>query len=201
MKRLGIVAIVMLVVIPAFADVIEDSGIKGGIIVQVGCKDAKSLASLLVNEKYLVHGLDVDAKKIARIRDSLRSDHLYGKVSAAVYDGKNLPYTDNLVNLLVIEDSQCNVQEKEILRVLVPGGVAMVCGRKTTKPVPSSIDEWTHFLHGADNNAVVKDTVVAAPRTIQWVSNPRWARSHEEASSQCFYSIHGCLETGGSRCL
>jgi outer membrane protein assembly factor BamB len=183
MKRLGIVAIVMLVVIPAFADVIEDSGIKGGIIVQVECKDAKSLASLLVNEKYLVHGLDVDAKRIARIRDSLRSNHLYGKVSAAVYDGKNLPYTDNLVNLLVIEDSQCKIQEKEILRVLVPGGVAMVCGKKTTKPVPSSIDEWTHFLHGADNNAVVKDTVVAAPRTIQWVSNPRWARSHEEAAS------------------
>ncbi len=62
MKRLSIVAIVMLVVISAFADVIEDSGIKGGIIVQVGCKDDKSLVSLLVNEKYLVHGLDVDAK-------------------------------------------------------------------------------------------------------------------------------------------
>ncbi|HUV64857.1 MAG TPA: hypothetical protein VMW24_13240, partial [Sedimentisphaerales bacterium] len=96
MKRLCIVAIVMLVVVPTFAGVVEDSGIKGGIVVQVGCKDGKSLASLLVNEKFLVHGLDVDAKRIAKVRDSLRSDHLYGKVSAAVYDGKNLPYTDNL---------------------------------------------------------------------------------------------------------
>ncbi len=63
MKRLGIVAIVMLVVVPAFAGVVEDSGIRGGIVVQVGCKDGKRLASLLVNEKFLVHGLDVDAKK------------------------------------------------------------------------------------------------------------------------------------------
>ena len=167
MKRLGIVAIVMLVVVSAFAGVVEDSGIKGGIVVQAGCKDGKRLASLLVNEKFLVHGLDVDAKRIAKVRESLRSNCLYGKVSAAVYDGRNLPYTDNLVNLLVIEDSQCEIQEEEMLRVLVPGGVAMVCGKKITKPVPSSIDEWTHFLHGADNNAVVNDTVVAAPRTIQ----------------------------------
>ncbi|MHC4735492.1 MAG: methyltransferase domain-containing protein, partial [Planctomycetota bacterium] len=133
MNRLGIAAIVMLVVIPTFAGVVEDSGIKGGIIVKVGCKDGKSLSSLLVNEKYLVHGLDVDAKRIAKIRESLRSDHLYGKVSAAVFDGKNLPYTDNLVNLLVIEDSRYQIEKKEILRVLVPGGVAMVRGRKTTK--------------------------------------------------------------------
>jgi len=183
MKRLCIVAIVMLVVVPTFAGVVEDSGTKGGIVVQVGCKDGKSLASLLVNEKFLVHGLDVDAKRIAKVRDSLRSDHLYGKVSAAVYDGKNLPYTDNLINLLVIEDSQCQIREEEMMRVLVPGGVASVCGKKITKPVPSNIDEWTHFLHGADNNAVANDTVVAAPRTIQWVSNPRWGRSHEEAAS------------------
>jgi len=173
----------MLVIVPAFAGVVEDSGIKGGIIVQVGCEDGKSLASLLVNDKFLVHGLDVDAKKIAKVRDSLRSDCLYGKVSAAEYDGKNLPYTDNLVNLLVIEDSRCELRQEEIMRVLVPGGVAVVDGRKITKSVPSGIDEWTHFLHGADNNAVANDTVVAAPRTIQWVSNPRWARSHEEAAS------------------
>ena len=183
MKRPSIILVVMLVIVPAFAGVVEDSGIKGGIIVQVGCKDGKSLASLLVNDKFLVHGLNVDAKRIAKVRDSLLSDSLYGKVSAAEYDGKNLPYTDNLVNLLVIEDSRCELRQEEMMRVLVPGGVAVVDGRKITKSVPPGIDEWTHFLHGADNNAVANDTVVAAPRTIQWVSNPRWARIHEEAAS------------------
>ena len=43
MKILGIAAIVMLVVIPASSGVIEDSGIKGGIVVQVGCKDANGV--------------------------------------------------------------------------------------------------------------------------------------------------------------
>lgn len=183
MKRLVIVAAAVLVVVPAFAGVVEDSGIRGGIVVQVGCKDGKSLANLLVNDRFLVHGLDVDAKRIAEVRDSIRSDHRYGKVSAAVYDGRNLPYADNLINLLVIEDVQCQIRQEEMMRVLVPRGVAIVRGKKITKPVPSDIDEWTHFLHGADNNAVANDTVVGAPRTIQWVSNPRWARSHEEAAS------------------
>lgn len=183
MTRLGVVVIVTLVVIPAFAGVVEDSGIKGGIVVQVGCKNSKSLVKLLVNDRFLVHGLDVDATRIAEVRNSLRSNHLYGKVSAAVYDGKNLPYADNLINLLVIGEPKCQIQEEEMMRVLVPGGVAMIRGKKITKPVPSSIDEWTHFLHGADNNAVANDMVVAAPRTIQWVSKPRWARSHEEAAS------------------
>ena len=183
MKRLGIVITVTLFVAPAFAGVVEDSGIKGGIIVQVGCKDGESLAKLLVNEKFLVHGLDVDAERIARVRDFLRSGNLYGRISAAVYDGKNLPYTDNLINLLLIEESKCEIRREEMLRVLVPGGVAIVGGERITKSVPSGIDEWTHFLHGPDNNAVANDTVVAAPRTIQWVSNPRWARSHEEAAS------------------
>ncbi|MHC4628816.1 MAG: outer membrane protein assembly factor BamB family protein, partial [Planctomycetota bacterium] len=183
MKRLGIVAAVMLVVVPAFAGVVEDDKLRGGIIVQVGCKDGKSLASLLLNSNFLVHGLDVDAKRIEEVRDSLRSDRLYGRISAAVFDGENLPYTDNLINLLVIEDPQCRITEEEMMRVLVPGGVATIGGKKITKSVPSNIDEWTHYLHGADNNAVANDTVVAAPRTIQWVSNPRWGRSHEEAAS------------------
>jgi hypothetical protein len=182
----------MLIGIPAFAGVVEDSGIKGGIVVQVGCKKAESLAGLLVSEKYLVHGLDVNEKRISRIRRSLRSDGMYGKVSAAVFDGKNLPYADNLVNLLVIKDPQCQVHKEEMLRVLVPGGVAMVGGKRIRKPVPPSIDEWTHFLHGADNNAVANDTVVAAPKTIQWVAGPKWGRSHEEAAS-----VSGMVSTNG----
>ena len=69
MKILGIFTAVMLVVVPAFAGVVEDSGVKGGIVVQVGCKDGESLAGLLVNEKFLVHGLDVDAKIVEHTRN------------------------------------------------------------------------------------------------------------------------------------
>ena len=40
------------------------------------------------------------------------------------------------------------------------------------------MDEWTHFLHGPDNNAVGKDMLVGPPRQIQWTAGPLWSRHH-----------------------
>jgi outer membrane protein assembly factor BamB len=182
-KRIGLSLILVLLVVSASADVVEDSGVKGGLIVHVGCQRGEDLVDLLKHERYLVHGLDVDTGNIDRVREFVYASGTYGQVSAAVFDGRHLPYADNLVNLLIMKESPASVPEAEIMRVLVPGGKALLGKRWVSKPWPASIDEWTHYLHGPDNNAVVQDTVVAAPRSIQWVSNPRWARSHEEAAS------------------
>ncbi len=54
---------------------------------------------------------------------------------------------------------------------------------KATKPWPSDIDEWTHYLHGADGNPVALDRVVGPPKHYQWISGPMWLRSHETVSS------------------
>ena len=54
---------------------------------------------------------------------------------------------------------------------------------KAVRPWPADIDEWTHYLHGADGNPVANDSVVGPPRHQQWVSGPRWLRSHETVSS------------------
>jgi len=45
------------------------------------------------------------------------------------------------------------------------------------------MDEWTHFLHGPDNNAVGHDSLVGAPFRVQWVGGPQWARHHNYLSS------------------
>ncbi len=54
---------------------------------------------------------------------------------------------------------------------------------RIAKPWPDDIDEWTHFLHGADGNPVARDEVVGPPRHCQWTGPPRWLRSHETDSS------------------
>jgi outer membrane protein assembly factor BamB len=51
------------------------------------------------------------------------------------------------------------------------------------KPWPAEIDEWTHYLHGADGNPVARDRVVGPPMHYQWTSGPTWMRSHESDSS------------------
>ena len=104
------------------------------------------------------------------------------------FDGKRLPYAENLVNLLVVGD-QCEVPDEEMLRVLAPGGMAYVREaqrwKKTVKPWPDEIDEWSHYLHDATGNAVAHDRVVSAPQRMRWIAGPIWSRSHEYDASLC----------------
>ncbi len=170
---------------PATADVVADAkaaGATGGVVVHLGCGDGTQTAALRLDERFLVHGLDADPANVAKARAHIRSKRLYGPVSVDVFDGARLPYVDNTVNVLVA-DALGRVPMDEVTRVLAPRGVAMIGGKKTVKPWPEAIDEWTHFLHGPDNNAVANDSVVAKPRSFQWVSGPRWGRSHEEMAS------------------
>ena len=51
------------------------------------------------------------------------------------------------------------------------------------KPRPREIDEWTHYLHDASNNAVAHDEVVAPLGRLQWIAGPRYARQHDHMSS------------------
>ena len=167
----------------AFAGVVEDSGVKGGLVVHLGCGDGKETARLRINDSYIVHGLDTDAEAVADARKHIQSLGIYGKATADTFDGKNLPYIDNLVNLLVDESGKSKVPGDEILRVLAPGGVAVIKGVRTVKPVPAEIDEWTHYLHGPDNNAVANDSEVGPPRHMQWLAGPRWTRNHHKLNS------------------
>lgn len=182
-------------------DLLRESGASGGVAVHVGCGDGLLTAALHTDDKLLVQGLDTDATDISRAKAHIDSLGLYGKVSAELYDGRNLPYGDNIVNLIVIEDAG-QLTAKEVARVLAPNGVAMVKSdalklaaaglSKTgglrdwveyTKPWPREIDDWTHFLYDASGNAVSKDQKVGPPRHMQWYAGPRHTRHHDALSS------------------
>ncbi len=160
------------------ADIIKGSGVRGGLVVHVGCGAGKLTAALRVNDSYLVHGLDSDSANVKAARKNISAAGAYGKVSVAGFDGKKLPYADNTVNLIVVSDG-ARIGEDELLRALAPGGVGLVGGKKICKPVPDNIDDWGHFHQGPENNPVAQDSVVAPPRRMQWAAGPRWLRSHE----------------------
>ncbi len=145
----------------------------GGLYVIVGAKDADQ-ALVIAKQGNLVHCLAPDAKT----RDALRRSSIF----ADVLSGSRLPYADNLVNTLIVNDGS-QVPKEELLRVLVPNGVAHIGGKKIVKPWPKEIDEWTHYLHGPDGNAVANDRVVGPPKHYQWIEGPMWLRSHETDSS------------------
>jgi outer membrane protein assembly factor BamB len=164
-------------------ELLERTGVAGGLIVRVGWSEDKDLVDLGASPGFILHGLETDPVKIKRARAHLLSRGLYGKISVNLFDGHSLPYAENLVNLVIVDRPQIRITRQEILRVLAPNGVALVNGRKIQKPIPSDVDEWSHFEHGPENNAVAADTVVGPPRHLQWVAGPRWLRTHEEPSA------------------
>jgi outer membrane protein assembly factor BamB len=162
-------------------EILEQTGVKGGLIVHIDCGDGQLTAALRDNERYIVHGLDTNTKDIEAARRHIQSLGLYGPVSVQQWNGVVLPYADNLASLVVV-DKPNRISMNEIMRVLRPLGVAYVNSGskwiKTTKPWPDEIDEWTHWQHSADGNAVARDKVVDSPRRIQWVADPVWQRHH-----------------------
>ncbi|MBN2290890.1 MAG: PQQ-binding-like beta-propeller repeat protein, partial [Pirellulales bacterium] len=166
--------------------IIETSGVEGGLVVHVGAGNGRLTTALRADDRFLVHGLDHDAGKVAKAREYIRSKDAYPAVSVDVWQGNRLPYIDNLVNLLVVEDS-LNLPRAELLRVLAPRGKCFIHKKggwtSFSKPWPKAIDEWTHYLHDSDNNAVAEDLVVGPPRHYQWLAGPKWARSHDHLST------------------
>ncbi len=177
----------------AWADVQDDartllnqSGVSGGFVVHLGAGDGQLTQALRQNEATQVHGLVRRGSQLDEIRQRVRQAGHYGDVSFDRFEGADLPYVDNLVNLLVAED-QGEVPLDEVLRVLVPNGVAMIKTDngwdKIVKPRPETIDEWTHYLHDATGNSVAHDDEVGPPRHLQWVGSPRWSRHHDRMAS------------------
>lgn len=167
------------------ADLLRQSGIRGGLIVHAGCGDGALTAALRGNERYQVQGLTTDAAAVPGLRERLHARGLNGVVAVDRWDGRNLPYIENLVNLLVVE--QPGLPRQEILRVLVPNGVALIrqdsSWEKLVKPRPADIDEWTHYAYDSRGNTTSKDLRVGPPKRMQWVGNPRWSRHHDRMSS------------------
>jgi len=196
MKRLCGIIIVCLVIVMGSAaldaadlkpaEALEAGGVKGGLVVHLGCGDGKLTPALRANDSCLVHGLDADAKNVSTARERIAKTKLSGKITFDVLRSNSLPYIDNLVNLIAAEDMG-GISTAEAMRVLRPKGVLYVReGDKWTakvKPRPVGIDDWTHFLHSASGNPVSNDTVVAPPRHMQWTAAPVWSRNHHKLAS------------------
>ena len=187
-------------------EILEATGIRGGLVVHLGCGDGKLTAALRASDALVVHGLDRDPAQVAAAREHVGGLGIYGPVSIAQWrDPARLPYADNLVNLIVAEQ-QGDLSEEEMLRVLAPRGIACLKAgdgwTRLVKPWPQEIDEWTHDLHDAGGNAVAADRVAGPPRHLQWTARPLWSRSHGwtpstsamvSASGRLFYIVDETL--------
>ena len=121
--------------------ILDTPGVQGGVVVHLGSGDGRLTAALRASDSLTVHGLEADPAMVTEARDYIHAQGIYGPVSVEQFSGSVLPYTDNLINLVFVQD-QGNVTRSEVMRVLAPGGVA--CGRRggqwrqITKPWPGN---------------------------------------------------------------
>ena len=71
--------------------ILEATGVKGGLVVLLGCGDGRLAAGLQAGEGFLVQALDADAASVEAARRHHHSRGLYGAVTAARFDGRRLP--------------------------------------------------------------------------------------------------------------
>ncbi len=171
--------------------ILKHSGVQGGLIVHLNGAEGQLTAALGADTRFTVQSLEADPQRVEQARQLIRQFGRYGRVSVSQWEpGERLPYADNLVNLLVV-GGRSPVDRDELQRVLCPGGVAVfletdqgpMADDKLVKPWPEAIDQWTHYLHDAGNNAVGQDSAVGPPYHLQWRCGPLWMRSHEHLSS------------------
>lgn len=183
-----LVTLITLISLSLFAqtplELLNKSGVPGGIVVHLGCGDCSETVKLGANGKFCVQGLS--AGDVTELRRQILNRGSYGQVSVEQLHGRRLPYADNLINVIIAEKPEM-VPQSEIMRVLCPLGRAYIKSgtswKEIVKPWPNDMDQWTDFLHDADNNAVSADTNIGAPRSLRWIAPPRWGRSHEEMAS------------------
>ncbi len=163
--------------------------------VHLGCGDGTLTARLAEKGILLIHALESNPASAAAARRLLEERGLYGAASVDLFRGPQLPYADDLVNVIVAENPG-SVGETEMQRVLAPDGTAWVrtglSWRQIRKPRPKTFGDWTHWRHGADGNMVSQDAALAVPTGLRWVAGPP-----QDAGGRKWYYDHLMVTSGG----
>ena len=158
----------------------------GGLLVYVGDDFVKEAAEAVGGGSFLAHGLYRDQAKLAAARSYIAANGLAGKITVSGKDEGTLFFAGNVVNLL-ISGEKLPVAKAEVMRTMTPRGevLAVDNGKRQaeTKPVPSTIDDWTHNLYDAGNTGVSSDLEARLPCHMQWSCDPPFSRSHDGNSS------------------
>jgi hypothetical protein len=162
------------------ADVIQNATrLNGGIVIVLDSTDADFLTALAARPSIQIQALHQDEATVESLRQSIHPTGKYGQISINPYNGKDLPYVDSLVNM-VICDQSAKVSRQELMRVIAPHGTLFIKTgdgyNREVKPVPEDMDEWNQFLHNAANNGVSQDNV-GPPQRMRWHNTPETGRS------------------------
>ncbi len=173
--------------------ILAKSRFTGGVAVHVQGADPSLLLSMQRECPTLLgHLLVAEETDAGKAREALVAAGRHGKIHVGVWQSGALPFIDNFVNVLIVDQPDA-VSREEVLRVLVPEGTAFLGSEMLVKPRPATMDDWPMQLHDASGNAVSTDKALKPPLAhMQWVGGPLWSRHHDKMSS-----VSACVSGDG----
>lgn len=204
------------------ADILKAGAADKGLCVHAGATDGALEAALAKAGGLYVQGGTDDAKAVQSAAQALVAAGVAERASVVWFEAPDvLPYADNLVNLVVVDAwGQARVKPEEILRVLVPGGRAVLgndgsptavngldaklkalgitdckpLARKGwvsfAKPANPKHDVWTHLYSDAGLTYTNNDQEAGPFEEVRWIGSPRWG---------ALYSTYAARVTAGGR--
>jgi len=151
-------------------DTLRRLGTRKGICVVAGAAGETLPLELARASDLLVYVQLEDGAKVDALRRAAEAAGLLGtRVYVEKGSLKRLQLANDLADAVLAGPG---ASRAEVLRVLRPGGKAILGGETVTKAVPEGADEWTHPYHGPDNNPQSKDTLARGPYLTQFMSEP-----------------------------
>jgi outer membrane protein assembly factor BamB len=115
---------------PLAKKILAVSRVKAGLCVGLGVTDGALLAELGKTDQFVVHGLVTSSTDLKKVRDQIRAQGFYGKVSVEHGSLASLPYADHLANLIVVNNLPSALSQgltlSEVIRVLAYNGTAWI---------------------------------------------------------------------------
>mgnify|MGYP001167760506 CR=1 FL=1 len=147
------------------------------VIARPGTEVSDYVVNLAKRSKLTVFFQSPGRQQVRRIREAASQAGLLGKrIFVELGSLDRLHLADNLADVAFVDETvAADVSEKEILRVLRPGGRARLGVKELSKPRLEGSDSWSHPYHGPDNNPQSTDRVAKAPYLTQFIAAPKFS--------------------------
>jgi outer membrane protein assembly factor BamB len=161
----------------SYKPILDKIDINRGICVVLGDRRCTLSIKLAQNSELMIYTQLLSSKGLERIRRAVDDAGFYGtRIFVEQGPLTRIHLADNSADAAVVLLKSSKEIEAEVLRVLRPGGKAII-GSNTilVKPLNKGMDDWSHPYHGPDNNPQSEDTVIRAPYLTQFLGEPRYA--------------------------
>ncbi len=156
-------------------EVLRKGRLRRGICVVLGDRKCELAVGLARGSELTVLVQLTDAAQVQAACRAADAAGFYGRrIFVAKGAADRIGLADNVADVVVAPKGPAAVPKAEVLRVLRPGGKALLGDEEVVKPPAKGADDWTHHYHGPDNNPQSNDTLARGPYLTQFVAQPRY---------------------------